>query len=230
MRIPVLTTSLLIGALSSSAQTAAQAPAPSLRAPTAAQLAIAGPDSFDISFHTTKGKFTARIIRSVAPKGSDRLWHAARARYYDGVRFYRVIPGFMAQFGFHGDPAVTRAWEGFTLPDEPAKVSNTRGTLSFANRGRNSRTVQLFVNTGNNDSLDGLGFAPIGRVLDGMSVVDSLYSGYGEGAPRGRGPDQGLIADQGNAYLTRAFPRLDAVDSARVLRRWPTAPGPAGKP
>lgn len=220
--ITVGVASLAAAAISSPAR--GQATTPSLRAPTAAQLAAAGPDSFDVAVHTTKGVFTARIHRLVAPKGSDRFWHAVRARYYDGLRFYRVIPGFMAQFGFHGDPAVTRAWEGFTLPDEPPKASNTRGAITFANRGRNTRTVQLFVNTGNNFVLDTLGFTPIGRVLSGMSVVDSLYAGYGEGAPRGPGPDQTRIAEQGNAYLARSFPRLDAIDSARVTRRWPTAP------
>ncbi len=189
-----------------------------------------GPDSFDVALYTTKGLFTARVHRMAAPRGSDRFWHAVRARYYDGLRFYRVIPGFMAQFGFHGDPAVTRVWEEFTMPDEPPRASNTRGAITFANRGRNTRTVQLFVNTGNNLNLDALGFSPIGRVLEGMSVVDSLYSGYGEGAPRGSGPDQDRIAEQGNAYLTRSFPKLDAIDSARVVRRWPTAPGPAGRP
>lgn len=124
--------------------------AAALRSPSAADLARAGPDSFDVAFHTSKGVFTARVKRALAPKGSDRVWHAVEARYYDGVRFYRVIPGFMAQFGFHGDPAVTRAWDPFQLPDEPVKAANVRGMLTFANRGRNTRTVQLFVNTGDN--------------------------------------------------------------------------------
>lgn len=194
---------------------------PSLRSPTAATLAPAGPDSFDVAFHTTRGTFTARMSRAMAPKGADRVWHALAAHYYDGNRFYRVIPGFMAQFGFHGDPAVTRAWEAFTLRDDPRKESNTRGTVTFATRGPDSRTVQLFVNMRDNVNLDALGFVPVGRVLQGMDVVDSLYSGYGEGAPRGNGPDQDLISSRGNAYLRSRYPKLDAIDSARVVRRWP---------
>jgi peptidyl-prolyl cis-trans isomerase A (cyclophilin A) len=216
---------LSVGAAAPRPVTPSQRRAPAspraLRAPDARELARAGPDSFDVAFHTTRGRFTARIRRALAPRGADRLWHAAQAHYYDGVRFYRVIPGFMAQFGFHGDPAVSRAWEAFPMPDDPVRASNTRGMLTFANRGPNSRTVQLFVNTGNNVNLDALGFAPVGQVLEGMAVVDSLYSGYGEGAPRGRGPDQARIAAEGNAYLARAFPRLDAIDSARIVRRWP---------
>ncbi|MDA1081559.1 MAG: peptidylprolyl isomerase [Gemmatimonadetes bacterium] len=192
-----------------------------LRSPNATELARAGPDSFDVGLYTTKGAITVRLRRAWAPKGSDRVWHAVQARYYDGVRFYRVIPGFMAQFGFHGDPAVTRAWDPYLLPDEPAKQSNARGTLTFANRGRNTRNVQLFINTANNESLDRLGFAPVGSVLTGLSVADSLYAGYGEGAPSGDGPDQGRIASQGNAYLTRLFPKLDGIDSVRVIQRWP---------
>lgn len=192
-----------------------------LRSPDAKVLATAGPDSFDIALYTTKGRITARVRRTWAPKGSDRVWHTVQARYYDGVRFYRVIPGFMAQFGFHGDPAVTRAWDPYLLPDEPPKLSNTRGMLTFASRGRNSRNVQLFINTATNESLDGLGFAPVGSVLTGMAVADSLYSGYGEGSPRGNGPDQRRMAAEGNAYLTKSYPKLDAIDSARVLQRWP---------
>lgn len=192
-----------------------------LRAPDAREMAAAGPDSFDVAFHTTKGQVVVRVARALAPRGSDRVWHAIQARYYDGLRFYRVVPGFMAQFGFHGDPGVTRAWEALALPDDPVRASNARGMVTFANRGPNTRTVQLFISTGNNARLDALGFAPIGRVLEGMSVVDSLYSGYGEGAPRGRGPDQARILTGGNAYLKKSFPKLDAIDSARVVRRWP---------
>jgi peptidyl-prolyl cis-trans isomerase A (cyclophilin A) len=199
----------------------AAAAAPILSAPTAAALARQGPDSFDLSFFTSKGKFTARVMRSLAPRGSDRAFHATRARYYDGVRFYRVLPGFMAQFGYNGNPSVNAAWEAHPLKDDPVKVSNSRGVLTFANRGPNTRTVQMFVNTANNQSLDGMGFAPIGRVIAGMSVVDSLYSGYGEGAPRGLGPDQGMISNSGNAYLIKSFPKLDRIDSARVVQQWP---------
>jgi peptidyl-prolyl cis-trans isomerase A (cyclophilin A) len=230
MRIPIVqslaASALLVPALLAAQQRGtATRPAGgsvSLRAPSAAALSAQGPDSFDVAFFTTKGRVTARIRRSWAPRGSDRLFHAVSARYYDQVRFYRVIPGFMAQFGFHGDPKVNSAWESHALKDDPVKMSNTRGMVSFANRGRDTRTTQLFINTNNNGpSLDGLGFAPLGSVTEGMAFVDSLFSGYGEGPPRGRGPDQGEMAEKGNAYLSKAFPKLDAIDSARVVTRWP---------
>lgn len=197
------------------------APAASLRSPSASDLAKAGPDSFDVAFHTTKGTFTVRMSRAMSPRGADRVWHAVQARYYDGVRFYRVIRGFMAQFGFHGNPAVTAAWESHVLRDDPRNASNTRGMVTFATRGPGTRTVQLFVNMRDNVNLDALGFVPVGRVRDGMPVVDSLYGGYGEGAPRGNGPDQDRIASEGNAYLALKFPKLDVIDSARVVNRWP---------
>jgi peptidyl-prolyl cis-trans isomerase A (cyclophilin A) len=206
--------------------------APSLRNPTAASLAAQGPDSFDVAFYTTKGPFTARIRRFWAPRGSDRAFHAISARYYDETRFFRAIPGFMVQWGFHGEPKVNDAWDSKPIADDPVKTSNVRGTLTFATRGAGGRTVQLFVNRVDNKNLDGLGFAPIGQVTDSMLVVDAIYSGYGDGAPRGMGPDQGLIAMRGNAYLKQRFPELDAIDSARVIRRWPEASTAArsGKP
>jgi peptidyl-prolyl cis-trans isomerase A (cyclophilin A) len=205
---------------------------PSLTNPTAAALAAPGPDSFDVAFYTTKGPFTARIRRSWAPRGSDRAFHAISARYYDEQRFFRAIPGFMVQWGFHGVPKVNDAWDSKPIRDDPPKGSNVRGTLTFATRGPGSRTVQLFVNRVDNKNLDALGFVPIGEVTDSMLVVDAIYSGYGEGAPRGLGPDQGLIAMRGNAYLKQRFPELDSIDSARVIRRWPEAAtsGRSGKP
>lgn len=212
------------------ARAAAAQPAPSLRSPSPAALAKAGPDSFDVAVHTSKGAMTMRIRRRWAPRGSDRVYHAVQARYYDGNRFFRVIPGFMAQFGFHGDPTVNRTWDAYRMPDDAVKVSNTRGIVTFATRGPGSRTVQLFVNTGNNESLDGMGFAPVGSVLEGMAVVDSLYSGYGEGSPRGPGPDQNKLGSQGNAYLAKSYPKLDFIDSARVVKSWTSAAPPAAPP
>lgn len=189
--------------------------------PTARLLAAAGPDSFDVAFSTTKGRFVVRFRRPWAPRGADRVFRLVQAGYYDGVRFYRVLPGFAAQFGFHGDPAVTRAWDAHPMPDDPVRVSNTAGTVTFATRGPGTRTVQLFVNLADNRNLDALGFAPVGTVVEGLDVARSLYGGYGEGAPRGSGPDQDLIATRGNAYLSARYPRLDAIDSARVAGRWP---------
>ena len=140
--------------------------------------------------------------------------------YFDDTRFFRVLNGFMAQFGMSGDPRVNAAWEPLTIPDDPVKQTNTRGTVTFADGGPpNTRTTQLFINYGDNPNLDGMGFAPIGEVVDGMAVVDSLYSAYGEGAPDGGGPDQGRIASEGNAYLTKSFPKLDFIKRASSLTR-----------
>lgn len=196
--------------------------------PAVNELARAGPDSFDVAFSTTRGRIVVRFRRLWAPHGADRVFHLVRAGYYDGVRFYRVIQGFVAQFGFHGDPAVTRAWEAHAIPDDPVRASNAAGTVTFATRGPGTRTVQLFVNLGDNRNLDALGFAPVGIVIEGLEIARALYAGYGEGAPRGAGPDQALIADRGNAYLSARYPRLDAVDSARIFRRWPD-PAPAAR-
>ena len=196
------------------------ASAQTLLKPDAAKLAAVGPDSFDVKFATSRGEFLVRIRRGWSPRGADRLYYLFNAHFYDGIAFYRVVSGFMAQFGAHGDPKVAAEWFNRGIQDEPVKVSNTRGTLTFANRGPNTRSTQLFINFGNNAQLDGMGFAPLGSVVTGMAVVDSLYKGYGEGAPRGTGPDQDLIARQGNAYLHKAFPKLDSIVTARVAKEW----------
>ena len=175
------------------------------------------PDTFTVTFETTKGEIAIRVDRAWAPKGADRFYNLAKNGYYDGVRFFRVISGFMAQFGMHGDPEVMAAWQPATIADDPVTQSNTRGMVTFAKTGApNSRTTQIFINYGNNARLDGMGFAPFGEVVEGMDVVDALYSGYGEGAPRGRGPSQGRIAAEGNAYLERDFPELDYIERTRV--------------
>lgn len=193
---------------------AVSAAAQDLTKPDAAKVAAVGPDSFNVKFTTTKGEFVVRVRRSWSPKGADRLYYLFNARYYDGVVFYRVVPGFMAQFGFNSDPKISAAWFNRTIPDEPVKVSNSRGTMSFAARGPNTRTTQLFINFGNNAQLDGMRFAPVASVVTGMAVVDSIYKGYGEG------PDQGMITKDGNAYLKKAFPKLDAIVTARVSQEW----------
>jgi peptidyl-prolyl cis-trans isomerase A (cyclophilin A) len=180
--------------------------------------AAAAPDTFAVVFETTRGPFTVEFYRAWAPRGADRVYYLARSGYYDGTRFFRVLPGFVAQFGASGDPRVAKVWDVRTIRDDPVRQSNTRGTVTFATGGPDTRTTQLFVNYANNSRLDRLGFAPLGRVVDGMARVDSLYSGYGEGTPRGKGPDQDRLAAEGTAYLERDFPRLDWVRSARVVR------------
>jgi len=176
------------------------------------------PDTFAVRFETTQGPFTVQFVRSWAPRGADRAYYLVRSGFYDSTRFFRVLPRFVAQFGAHGNPAINKIWESRTFPDDPVRQSNVRGTVSFATAGPNTRTTQLFVNLAGNARLDRLGFTPVGRVTEGLArVVDSLYAGYGEGPPRGKGPDQDKLAAQGNLYLQRDFPRLDFIVTARVV-------------
>jgi peptidyl-prolyl cis-trans isomerase A (cyclophilin A) len=190
---------------------------PSLAAPDAKAIATPAPDSFRVAFETSKGRFVVEAHRSWAPNGVDRFYHLAKLGFYDDVRFFRVLPGFMAQFGMNGTPSVTKAWDPMSIPDDSVKQSNARGMVTFAMGGPNTRTTQLFINYVDNHNLDGMGFAPIGRVVEGMQVVDSLNGAYGEGPPGGYGPDQTRLGAEGNAYLERSFPKLDFIKSARVI-------------
>ena len=174
------------------------------------------PDSFRARFATTRGDFVIAVHRAWAPLGADRFYNLVRSGYYDGVRFFRVIPGFMAQFGLHADTAVTSAWAGRAIPDDPMRRSNQRGMVTFATAGPGTRTTQVFINYRDNSRLDGMGFAPFGEVVEGMGVVDSLYGGYGEGAPNGRGPLQDRIHVEGEKYLARQYPKLDKIKKATV--------------
>ena len=141
-----------------------------------------------------------------------------RLGFFDDTRFFRVLPGFMAQFGISGDPRVNAGWEPLTIQDDSVKQTNKRGMVTFAKTSMpNSRSTQLFINYGNNANLDADGFAPIGEVVDGMAVVDSLYAEYGEGAPGGNGPDQTRMTAQGNAYLAQNYPKLDFIRRARIV-------------
>jgi peptidyl-prolyl cis-trans isomerase A (cyclophilin A) len=193
------------------------AAAPDFRAPRNPAFAAQAPDSFRARFETSAGDFVIAVNRRWAPLGADRFYNLTRSGYYDGVRFFRVVSGFMVQFGIHGEPAVASAWRELRIPDDPVRRTNVRSMVSFATAGAGTRTTQVFINFGNNDALDGMGFAPFGQVVEGMDVVDRLYAGYGEGAPRGRGPDQGRIQAEGNAYLERSFPRMDYVKRATIV-------------
>src|SRR6266540_2975129 len=190
---------------------------PDFHNPADPAFATQAPDSFRVRFATTKGDFVIAVHRAWAPLGADRFYNLVRSGYYDGVRFFRVLPGFMAQFGIHGDPRVSAAWREQRIADDPVRRTNLRGMVSFATAGPGTRTTQIFINYGSNDRLDGMGFAPFGQVVEGMDVLDKLYAGYGEGAPRGRGPDQGRIQAEGNSYLKSAFPRMDYVKHASIV-------------
>ena len=191
--------------------------ASALTKPDKSAIATPAPDSFKVAFETSKGNFTVVAHRDWAPRGVDRFYHLVQLGFFDDARFFRVLSGFMAQFGMNGNPRVTAAWEPIELQDDPVKQKNTRGMVSFAMGGPNTRTTQLFINYRDNTNLDGMGFAPIGQVVDGMAVVDSLYADYGEGAPDGAGPSQERIASEGNTYLTKNFPKLDFIKTARIV-------------
>jgi peptidyl-prolyl cis-trans isomerase A (cyclophilin A) len=185
-------------------------PPPALLHP--AKLTAKAPSTYDVVFTTTKGAFTVTVHRQWAPRGADRFYNLVRARFFDGDEFFRVVKGFVVQFGISGYPAVSSAWQNATIEDDAVKTSNTRGTITFADAGPNTRTTQVFVNLGDNASLDGQGFSPFGRVTSGMSVVDKLYSGYGEAVTN----LQGEIATQGNSFLRKRFPKLDRILKARI--------------
>lgn len=197
---------------------------PSLLDPTPRDLAAVAPDSFVVAFETTAGRFDVVARRAWAPAGVDRFHHLVRAGFYDGARFFRVVPGFVAQWGIPADPAASEAWRTRRIPDDTVRASNLRGRISFARGGPNTRTAQLFVNLRDNprlDTLDAFGFPPIGEVLgDGMAVVDALHGGYGEGPPRGRGPSQDSIRVQGEPHLARGWPELDVIRRAYVVTVW----------
>jgi peptidyl-prolyl cis-trans isomerase A (cyclophilin A) len=190
----------------------------SLENPSAEALAERAPDTLRVRFETSKGPFTVVAYRKWAPNGVDRFYQLVKMGYFDDVRFFRVISGFMAQFGMHGNPRVWNAWSDRAIPDDPVVQSNKRGVVTFAARSTpNSRSTQLFINYRDNSSLDAMGFAPIGVVVNGMNVVDSLYSEYGEGAPSGAGPSQERVGSEGNEYLKRDFPKLDYIVKATIV-------------
>lgn len=168
------------------------------------------PETYRAKFQTSAGDFTIEVTRAWAPIGADRLYHLIRSGFYDGDRFFRVLPGFVVQFGLNGSPAVNTAWRHASILDDPVTQHNAAGTVVFATAGPNTRTTQLFINYSDNVRLDGMGFAPVGRVVDGMDVVQRINSEYQQT------PDQDLIERQGNAYLTQAFPRLDFIKTATI--------------
>jgi len=170
-----------------------------------------------VKFETSKGDIIVQVHKEWAPLGAERFIELVKSGFYDNARFFRVMTGFMVQFGIAGDPNIQAKWREATIEDDPVKQSNVRGKLSFAKKSTaGSRTSQVFINLVDNVRLDKAGFAPFAEVVSGMEVVDQLYSGYGEGAPRGAGPNQELIQTQGNAYLEKDFPRLDFIKKASM--------------
>lgn len=175
------------------------------------------PETFRARFETSKGDFVIEVHRAWSPIGADRFYNLVANGYYDNVRFFRVIAGFMAQFGMHGAPEVSEAWREHRIVDDPVVQSNTRGFVTYAMGGANTRTTQIFINFGDNSRLDGMGFSPFGQVVEGMEVVDQINSEYGDTQPRGSGPNPPSIHERGNEYLDAEFPNLDFVRQATIV-------------
>jgi peptidyl-prolyl cis-trans isomerase A (cyclophilin A) len=174
------------------------------------------PAIYKAKFDTSKGVFVIEVHRDWAPNGADRFYNLVKNGFFDNARFFRVISGFMVQFGINADPKVSAVWREARIKDDPVKQSNGRGLITFATAGPDTRTTQVFINFADNAMLDRQGFAPFGQIVSGMNVVDALYSEYGEGAPRGRGPDQGRAQREGNAYLMAEFGKLDYIKKATI--------------
>ena len=200
------------------AQPAAKSPAAPKKAPASsgsllnpASLHAVAPADFKAEFVTTKGNFVVEVHKEWAPQGADRFYNLVRGGYFTNAAFFRVVPNFMVQFGLNANPAVNAAWRNANLRDDAVKQSNKRGYITFATAGPNTRTTQLFINFKDNGFLDSQGFAPFGEVVEGMDVVDKINSQYGET------PDQGAITSQGDAYISKNFPNIDKIKSARIL-------------
>ncbi len=192
------------------------APPPPASAPSPTDATLAAPATYRVRAYTTEGEFVLEIDRTLAPNGATRFYNLVALGYFTDIAVFRAIPNFVAQFGLHGSPSVNRDWKDATFSDDPVKTSNARGTVAFARTGSvNSSNRQLFINLGDNAYLDGYGFAPLGRVVEGMDVVDRLYTGYGEGEPQGRGPSQKKLERRGNAYL-EDFPELSYIERMAI--------------
>jgi peptidyl-prolyl cis-trans isomerase A (cyclophilin A) len=189
---------------------------PSLLNP--ASLTAKAPAEFKAAFTTTAGNFVISVHRDWAPLGADRFYNLVRRGFFTNASFFRVVPGFVVQFGLNANPAINHAWADAKFADDPVKQSNKRGTLVFATAGPNTRTTQLFINFGDNARLDGMGFAPFGEITEGMDIVDKINSSYGEQ------PQQDQITDQGDAYISKNFPNIDKIKLARIVPPVPAAP------
>jgi peptidyl-prolyl cis-trans isomerase A (cyclophilin A) len=182
-----------------------------------ASLKEQAPATYKVKFDTSVGVFVIQVNRDWAPLGADRFYNLVKNGFYDDARFFRAISGFMVQFGINGDPAVSAAWRNARIGVDPVKQSNKPMFITYAMGGSpDTRTTQVFINFGNNANLDAMGFAPFGEVIEGKDVVNKIHTGYGEGAPRGKGPEQGRVQMEGNAYLTKEFPKLDFIKKATI--------------
>jgi peptidyl-prolyl cis-trans isomerase A (cyclophilin A) len=203
----------VLAALAVPVAVAAQTDAGKAKLKTPAALTEKAPEKYKVKFDTSAGVIVIEVTRAWAPLGADRFYNLVKNGFYDDVRFFRVLDGFMAQFGMNGDPAIQKVWGQNNFRDDPVKESNKRGYVTFAKTSApNSRSTQVFINFGDNSQLDKDGFAPFGRVTEGMNVVDKLYTGYGNNNV----PDQGRITTEGNAYLLKSYPKLDYIKKATI--------------
>lgn len=188
------------------------------------------PQEFKAKFVTTKGDFVVDVHRDWAPRGADRFYNLVRSGFFTNVSFYRVVPGFVVQFGAAPDPKVEAAWNKAQIKDDPVKGTNKKYYLTFAMGGPNTRTTEIFINLRDNAALDGMGFAPFGEVVEGTEIVDQIYSGYGDMQEQGgQGPSQGRVQMEGKPYLDKSFPKLDSIKSASVISGEPP-PAPKAAP
>jgi peptidyl-prolyl cis-trans isomerase A (cyclophilin A) len=186
-----------------------------LKDPTAASVKVKAPETFKVKFDTTKGEFIIEVKRAWSPNGADRFYNLAKNGFFNGVKFFRVVPNFVVQFGIHGDPDLATKWLDSNIPDDKVVESNKRGFITYAKSSApNSRSTQLFINLKDNTRLDDMGFSPFGKVIKGMDVVDKLYSGYEEQLTQ----LQGEIATKGNAYLEKDWPKLDGIKKATIVK------------
>ena len=179
-----------------------------------AQAKEQAPESFKVKFETTKGSFVVEVTRAWSPLGADRFYNLAKSGYFDGIRFFRVVPNFVVQFGIHGEPSVSSAWKDAKVQDDPVKESNKKGTITYAKAGPNTRTTQVFINLKDNGSLDAQGFSPFGRIVEGMEVVEKLNGEYGDSITG----LQGQIYAQGNVFLAQRAPNLDSIKTASLVK------------
>lgn len=179
-----------------------------------AKLNAQAPPVYRAQFQTSAGEFVIEVNRDWAPRGADRFYNLVQNGFFTDVRFFRVVPNFMVQFGINGDPAIQKHWAEASIPDDKVSQSNKRGYVTFATRGPNTRTTQVFINFKDNAFLDGQGFAPFGQVVSGMEVVDKLYSVYGEAPSQ----QQGRIQVEGNKFLNASYPKLDHIISATIVK------------
>jgi peptidyl-prolyl cis-trans isomerase A (cyclophilin A) len=174
------------------------------------------PAEYKVRLKTTKGDVLVLVHRDWAPLGADHFYELVKMGFYDGARFFRAIRGFVVQFGVNGDPKLNKDWSEISIKDDPPKVSNKVGTVTYATSGPNTRSTQIFINLGNNSQLDSKGFSPFGEVIQGMENIENFYFAYGDGPPFGSGPSQESLAEIGNDYLDHRFPKLDSIKKATI--------------